>query len=127
MTISRREVLIGMAGLVGSSLRLLAEPDFMKSESGSNDPFHIEDFTCFKVTAAGMTYRLYQSQSSGQAVLLLPQQKRVYFRVGNRTNTIEATADFVGVSECIIKSDTDGNRALNRLDHSIQPCFQSYL
>jgi hypothetical protein len=53
--------------------------------------------------------------------------KEVYSRVSSRTNTIEATADFVGVSDCIIKSDTDGNRALNCLDHPVQPCFQSYL
>ena len=78
MTISRREVLIGMAGLVGSSFRLLAEPRFMECKSASNDPFHIEGFTCSKVTAAGMTYRLYQSQRSGPAVLLLHELPGLY-------------------------------------------------
>ena len=78
MTISRREVLIGMAGLVGSSLRLLAEPRFSECKSGSKDPFHIEGFNCSQVTAAGMTYRLYQSQRSGPAVLLLHELPGLY-------------------------------------------------
>lgn len=78
MTLSRREVLIGMAGLLSSSLRVLAEPRFMECKSGSNDPFHIEGFTCSKVTAADMTYRLYQSQSSGPAVLLLHELPGLY-------------------------------------------------
>ena len=77
MTLSRRDVLIGMAGLVGSSLRLLATPDFSECKS-ENDGFHIDGFTCRKASAAGMTYKLYKSQSSGPAVLLLHELPGLY-------------------------------------------------
>jgi dienelactone hydrolase len=77
MTLSRRDVLIGMAGLVGSSLRLLATPDFSECKS-QNDGFHIDGFTCRKASAAGMTYKLYKSQSSGPAVLLLHELPGLY-------------------------------------------------
>lgn len=75
---SRREILIGLAGMIGSSLHALSEPRLTPCKTRSNDPFAINGFSCREATAAGMTYRLYKSQSSGPAVLLLHELPGLY-------------------------------------------------
>ena len=75
---SRREILIALAGMIGSSLHALSEPRLMPCKTRNNDPFAINGFSCLEATAAGMTYRLYKSQSNGPAVLLLHELPGLY-------------------------------------------------
>jgi dienelactone hydrolase len=75
---SRREILIGLVGMIGSSLHAFSEPRLTPCNTRNSDPFAIKGFDCREAAAAGMTYRLYRSQSGGPAVLLLHELPGLY-------------------------------------------------
>lgn len=79
MNRSRREVLIGLIGLVASSVATAADLKFSEYQLTRDDSrFKIDGFTCREATAAGRTYKLYRSQTSGPAVIVLHELPGLY-------------------------------------------------